>query len=82
MATDKATPLNASAPLQCELQLSLLITQAGGLIRDCPVETRGELFARAIGALLRASDAPCLVSVLHAEDANADALADVTVGHA
>lgn len=76
------TPLNAAVPLEHELELSLAITTAGNLIRRYPLSDRGDLFSRAVCALLRASDAPCLVTVLHADEANADALVTATAGNA
>lgn len=71
----KATPLNARSPLHHELELSLAIETAGALIRQHPEALRAELFSRAIGALLRASDAPCIVLVQDAASAERHALA-------
>lgn len=80
----KSLPMNAEPPLQSELKLSLAIETAGALIRRYPEAERVELFQRALRALLRASDAPCMVSVLHVTDTvERDALADVAAeGHA
>ena len=75
MATSTVHTEPPELGLQDALDLSLLITRVGDIIRARPENERGALFSRVVGALLRASDAPCLVTVVTCEEAERDALA-------